>query len=57
MAVKLSGLRGDRPLPQEDSWYSFLREVELTTGLEELGHLSNPATSLGIEPTIFWLVA
>jgi hypothetical protein len=26
-------------------------------GLEGLGQLKNPATSLGIEPTTFWLIA
>jgi hypothetical protein len=32
MAVSLSALRTDRPLPQEDSWYSFLLEAEWTPG-------------------------
>jgi hypothetical protein len=32
MAVRLSALRAGRPLPKEDSWYSFLLEAELTPG-------------------------
>jgi hypothetical protein len=28
MAVRLSALDAGHPLPQEDSWYSFLLEVE-----------------------------
>jgi hypothetical protein len=46
---------------QEDSWYSFLLETELTPGvivqLEGLGQLKNPMTSLGIKPVTFQLVA
>jgi hypothetical protein len=30
MAVRLSVPRAGRPLPQEDSWYSFLLEAEST---------------------------
>jgi hypothetical protein len=44
--------------PEEDS---FLLEAELTprdiVQLEGLGKLKNPVTSLGIEPTTFWLLA
>jgi hypothetical protein len=32
MAVTLSALRAGRPLPQEDSSYSFVLESELTRG-------------------------
>jgi hypothetical protein len=46
--------------PQEDSWYSFLLEAELTSAilhLEGLGQLKHPVTSSGIVPATFWLVA
>jgi hypothetical protein len=42
MAVRLSGLRVGRPLPQEDSWYAA--EVRL----EELGQMKK-STSSGLE--------
>jgi hypothetical protein len=52
MAMRLLALRAGRPLPQEDSWYSFLLEAELTSvWLEGLGQLKNSMTS-GIEPAI-----
>jgi hypothetical protein len=61
MAVRLSALRAGHPLAQEDSWYSFLFEVELTpralVQLEGLSQLKNPVISLGIEPATFQLVA
>jgi hypothetical protein len=48
----------DALYPQEDSWYSFLLEAELTPGrLEGLDQLKNPMTSSGIEPMTFQLVA
>jgi hypothetical protein len=31
-ALRMSALRAGRPLPQEDSWYSFLLEAESTPG-------------------------
>jgi hypothetical protein len=50
--------------PQADSWYSFLLEAESQPSIlgaivqvEGLGQLKNPVTSLGMEPTTFWLVA
>jgi hypothetical protein len=59
MAVRLSALRALDI--QEDSWYSFLLEAELTPGaiarLEGLGQLKNPMTSSEIELAIFRLVA
>jgi hypothetical protein len=47
--------------PQEDSWYSFLLEAELTPKplcrwKDYVGQLKNPMT-LGIEPMTFHLVA
>jgi hypothetical protein len=54
MAVRFSALR--TVTPQEDSWYSFLLEVELTR-LEGLDQLKNAMTSSGIEPATFRLVA
>jgi hypothetical protein len=61
MAVRLSALLAGRPLPQEDSWYSFLLEAVSTpvplVRLEGLGQLRNPMTSSGIEPAIFRLLA
>jgi hypothetical protein len=32
MAMRLSALRAGHPIPQEDSWYSFLLEAESTPG-------------------------
>jgi hypothetical protein len=44
---------------QEDFWYSFLFDVESTSGvivqLEGLGQLKNPVTSSGTETATFWL--
>jgi hypothetical protein len=51
--VKMSALRAGRPLPQEDSWYTFLLETQSTPGL---GQLKNPVTSSGIESATFRLV-
>jgi hypothetical protein len=39
MAVRLSALRAHHPLPQAESWYSFLFEVEATVLLEGLAQL------------------
>jgi hypothetical protein len=57
MVLRLSALCANCPFPHEDSWYSFLLEAEFTPGLEGLGQLENPVTSLGIKPIIFVLVA
>jgi hypothetical protein len=51
-----------RALPtQEDSWYSFLLEVQSTPSaivqLEGLGKMKNPVTSSGTESATFRLVA
>jgi hypothetical protein len=35
----LSGLRAGRPLPQEDSWYSFLLEAESPQGHSVAGRI------------------
>jgi hypothetical protein len=49
------------PLPQEDSWYSFLLRDRVDpwaiVRLEGLGQLKNPMTSSGIKPATFRLVA
>jgi hypothetical protein len=37
MEVKLSVLRAGRPLPQKDSWYSFLLEAESASGHSAAG--------------------
>jgi hypothetical protein len=60
MAVRLSALRADRPLPpQEDVLISFTGWVDrrVTLRLEGLGQLKNPMTSSGIKPAAFRLVA
>jgi hypothetical protein len=36
MAVRLLALRAGRPLPQEDSWYSFLVETESDENIENV---------------------
>jgi hypothetical protein len=56
MAVRFSDFK-----PQEDSWYSFLLEVESTCGpivwLKGLRHLKKSTTVLaGNEAATFWLV-
>jgi hypothetical protein len=60
MMVRLSALRADRPLPEEDFWYSFLLRVwvnpKAILQLEGLAQFKNPLT-LGIEPMTFQLVA
>jgi hypothetical protein len=45
MAVRLLILRAGRPLPQEDSWCSFLLEAESILGHSAAGQLQNPVTS------------
>jgi hypothetical protein len=59
MAVRLSALRPGHPLLQEDSWYSFLLEVESNPEpeLEGSDQLKNAITSSGIETATFRLVA
>jgi hypothetical protein len=57
MAVRLSASRAGLPLPQEDSWYSFLLEAESTPGLEGLSQLKITMTSSRIEPATFQLAA
>jgi hypothetical protein len=58
MAVRLSALLAGRPLPQEDSWYSFLLEAESTPVLlEGLGQLKKKSTSSGFDPATFRLAA
>jgi hypothetical protein len=67
MALRLSALRAGHPLPQEDSWYSFLLEAESVPGvivrLKGLGQLKKisdlivyrirylPACSIVPQPT------
>jgi hypothetical protein len=51
MAVRLSALRAGRPLPQEDSWYSFLLEAwvdpRAIVRLEGLGKLEKSNDLIG----------
>jgi hypothetical protein len=56
--VRLSALRAGRPaFVPEDSWYSFLLEVESTQGPKCGWRDKNPTTSSGIELATFRLVA
>jgi hypothetical protein len=62
MMVRLSALGTSSPLPlQGNSWYSFLLDAESTLGpivqLEGFVQMTNPTTSMEIEPVTFQLVA